>query len=144
MPVARSTYTSSKKIRGDLKLLWPELRHIWLTDPFYLYADDAKIKKAFDGWADEIPKYKPKANVTACEEFALFCHAFVKNHQIETYDDKYNWAFGECITSRLLGFDCIHSANIYITNKGVHLFEPQTGAFWKANPDEDYVFFVKM
>jgi hypothetical protein len=38
----------------------------------------------------------------------------------------------------------VHSANIYMTNNKVYMVEPQTGAFWEANPDEDSVFFIKM
>ena len=123
--------------------MWPELKHIWLTDPVYKPTPSA-IVRVMELWEGELNKYSFKKNITECEEFALFCHTFVKQHQIFNFDDKYNWAYGECMTSKLLGFENIHSCNLYLTGNNIYMVEPQTGAYWEANPDLDTVFFVKM
>ena len=134
---------SSKKIRSRLKRLWPDLRNVWLTDPRYL-ATPSAIVDVLSLWEGELRKYSFKKNISECEEFALFCHAYVKQHQIYNYNDKYNWAYGECMTSKLLGREFVHSCNFYLTVSNIYLVEPQTGAYWEADPDLDTIFFIKM
>ena len=124
--------------------MWPDLKHIWLTDPIYKEVPNKEIEKALSLWEGELRKYSFKKNLMECEEFALFCHAFIKQHQMFNYNDKYNWAYGECMTSKLLGFENIHSCNLYLTSNNIYMVEPQTGAFWEADPKLDTVFFVKM
>jgi hypothetical protein len=130
---------SSKKIRTRLTKMWPALVHVWLTDPVYLPAPN-KITNILELWEGELNKYAFKKNILECEEFSLFCHAFVKQHQIYHYNDKYNWAFGECMTKK---DNLVHSCNLYLTLNNIYMVEPQTGAYWQAQPD-DKVFFVKM
>ena len=135
---ARFMSINSKKIRTRLRKMWPDLIHVWLTDPIYLPTPDA-IKEVLELWEGELNKYAFKKNITECEEFALFCNAFVRQHQIFNYNDKYNWAFGECMTKG----DFVHSCNFYLTTNNIYMVEPQMGAYWEAKPD-DKVFFVKM
>jgi hypothetical protein len=71
---------SSRKIRNRLKRFWPELQNIWLTDPVYLNTPK-EILDVLALWEGELRKYSFKKNLLECEEFALFCHAFVKQHQ---------------------------------------------------------------
>lgn len=123
--------------------MWPDLKQIWLTDPVYI-ATPENVIEALRLWEGELKKYSFKKNVTECEEFALFCHAFVKQYQIYNFNDKYNWIYGECMTSKLLGSKYVHSCNIYLTNNNIYMVEPQTGAYWQADPELDEVFFVKM
>ena len=123
--------------------MWPDLKQIWLTDPVYI-ATPENVIEALRLWEGELKKYSFKKNVTECEEFALFCHAFVKQYQIYNFNDKYNWIYGECMTSKLLGSKYVHSCNIYLTNNNIYMVEPQTGAHWQADPELDEVFFVKM
>ena len=130
---------SSTKLRSRLNKMWPDLVHIWLTDPIYLPTPDDTIKKVLELWEGELNKYAFKENITECEEFALFCHAFVRQYQTFNSNDKYNWAYGECMTKR----DRVHSCNFYLTQSNIYMVEPQTGAYWEAKP-EDKVFFVKM
>jgi len=130
---------SSKKIRSRLTKMWPDLVYIWLTDPIYKPTPN-NIKEALELWEKELGKYAFKKNISECEEFALFCHAFVRQHQIYKYNDKYNWAFGECMTK---GNGYVHSCNFYLTSNNIYMVEPQTGAYWEAKP-EDKVFFVKL
>jgi len=134
---------SAKKIRSRLNRMWPDLKQIWLTDPVYI-ATPENVIEALRLWEGELKKYSFKKNVTECEEFALFCHAFVKQYQIYNFNDKYNWIYGECMTSKLLGSKYVHSCNIYLTNNNIYMVEPQTGAYWQADPELDEVFFVKM
>jgi len=134
---------SSKEIRFRLKVLWPNLKHVWLTDPKYK-PTPPEIKDVLELWEGELRKYSFKKNITECEEFALFCHAFIKQHQIFNYNDDHNWAYGECITSKLFGDEYIHSCNVYLDRENVFMVEPQTGAYWKADPELDTIFFVKM
>jgi hypothetical protein len=129
---------SSRKIRSRLLKLWPELVYVWLTDPIYLPAPK-EMKDVLELWEGELTKYAFKKNILECEEFALFCHAFVRQRQLYCYNDKYNWAFGECMTKR----DRVHSCNFYLTSSKIYMVEPQTGAYWEATP-EDKIFFVKM
>ena len=124
--------------------MWPDLKHIWLTDPIYKPTPTSGIEDALRLWEGELRKYAFKKNLTECEEFALFCHAYVKQYQIYHFSDKYNWAYGECMAKKVLGFEAIHSCNLYLTSNKIYMVEPQTGAFWEANPDLDDVFFVKM
>jgi hypothetical protein len=135
---------TSKKICERLKEVWPTLNSIWLTDKKYLAVKQREMQLVLKIWEDELKNYEYLPTVSECEEFALFCHAFVKLRQLADRNDDYNWAYGECIAKKLLGVDMIHSANIYLTHDKIYLVEPQTGAFWEANPDEDTVFFVKM
>ena len=135
---------TSKQIRKRLKKKWPELEHVWLTDTKYLEVKQKEVELVLRSWQGQLKEYVYKPTVSECEEYALFLHAFVKLRQLADRDDNYNWAYGECITSQLLGFETVHSANIYLTHNKIYLAEPQTGAFWEANPDEDTVFFVKM
>jgi hypothetical protein len=118
--------------------MWPDLLHIWLTDPVYMPTPD--MSKVLSLWEGELNKYAFKKNISECEEFALFCHAFVRQHQLFNYNDKYNWAFGECMRRLDNG---VHSCNLYLTKSNIYMVEPQTGAFWPAQPEDD-VFFVKM
>ena len=129
---------SSSKIRSRLLRMWPDLVYIWLTDPIYLPTPKG-IKDVLELWEGELNKYAFKKNISECEEFALFCHAFVRQHQIYNYSDKYNWAYGECMTKS----SRVHSCNLYLTQSNIYMVEPQTGAYWEAAP-EDEVFFVKM
>ena len=129
---------NSKKIRKRLERMFPELRHIWLTDPIYKPAPD--MKDVLELWETELTKYSFKKNISECEEFALFCHAFVRQHQIFNFNDKYNWAFGECMQRKEGG---VHSLNMYLTSSNIYMVEPQMGAYWQASPEDD-VFFVKM
>jgi hypothetical protein len=122
--------------------MWPDLKHVWLTDPAYL--PTPRMDDILSLWEGELRKYSFKKNITECEEFALFCHAFIKQHQIFNYNDKHNWAYGECITKKLLGFENVHSCNLYLTKNNIYMVEPQTGAYWEANPELDTVIFVKM
>lgn len=135
--------TSSKKIKSRLTRMWPDLKHIWLTDPVYKPTPHLDIADALRLWEGELRKYAFKKSLMECEEFALFCHAFIKQHQMFNYNDKYNWAYGECIAKKVLGFENIHSCNLYLTSNNIFMVEPQTGAYWQANPDLDDVFFVK-
>lgn len=135
---------TSKQIRKRLHKKWPNLHNVWLTDSIYLAAKQREIELVLKSWEGQLKNYEYKPTVSECEEYALFCHAFVKLRQLADRNDDYNWAYGECITDKLLGFERVHSANIYLTNDKVYIVEPQTGAFWEANPDEDTVFFIKM
>lgn len=134
---------STNKIRNRLTRMWPNLKQIWLTDPVYK-PTPTDIVDVLNLWEGELKKYSFKKNLMECEEFALFCHSFVKQHQVFNFNDKYNWCYGECITSKLLGFERVHSCNLYLTQNNIFMVEPQTGAYWEANPDLDDVFFVKM
>jgi hypothetical protein len=134
---------SSRKIRNRLKRFWPELKNIWLTDPVYLNTPK-EIVDVLALWEGELRKYSFKKNLLECEEFALFCHAFVKQHQVFNYSDKYNWAYGECIATKVNGSEGVHSCNIYLTSNNIYLVEPQTGAYWEANPELDTIFFIRM
>ena len=134
---------STKKLRSRLNRMWPDLKQIWLTDPVYMPTPQAGIVDALNLWEGELRKYSFKKNLTECEEFALFCHAFIKQHQIFNFNDKYNWAYGECIARMTLGNKAIHSCNLYLTSNNIYMVEPQTGAFWEADPNLDDVFFVK-
>jgi len=136
--------STSKKIRRRLKKFWPDLKYIWLTDPVYKDTPLSDISKALSLWEGELKKYAFKKNIMECEEFALFCHAFIKQHQIYNFNDKHNWCYGECIVSKLLGFENVHSCNLFLTNNNIYMVEPQTGAYWEADPKLDDVFFVKM
>ena len=135
---------TSKQIRKRLKKKWPKLRNIWLTDKKYLAVRQRELQLVLDDWQADLKNYEYKPTVSECEEYALFLHAFVKLRQLRDRNDDYNWAYGECIASKLLGFKQVHSANIYLTYNKIFMAEPQTGAFWEVNPDEDSVFFVKM
>jgi hypothetical protein len=117
---------------------------VWLTDKEYLAVKQREMQLVLKDWEGQLKNYEYKPTVSECEEYALFLHAFVKLRQLADRDDTHNWAYGECITSQLLGFEMVHSANIYLTHNKIYMAEPQSGAFWEANPDEDTVFFVKM
>ena len=135
---------TSKQIRKRLKKIWPDLKHVWLTDKEYLAVKERELQLVLHEWEGQLKNYEYKPSITECEEYALFLHAFVKLKQLANRNDKFNWAYGECITSQLLGFEAVHSANIFITHNKIYIAEPQSGAFWEVNPDEDTVFFVKM
>lgn len=135
--------TSAKGIKSRLTRMWPDLKYMWLTDPVYK-PTPTDIVDALLLWEGELKKYSFKKNLTECEEFALFCHAFIKQYQIYNFSDKYNWIYGECMTKKLMGFESIHSCNLYLTSNNIFMVEPQTGAYWQADPDLDDVFFVKM
>ena len=135
---------TSKQIRKRLKKKWPQLKHVWLTDKSYLAVKQKEVQLVLHSWKDELVKFEYKPTVSECEEYALFLHAFVKLRQLADRNDDYNWAYGECINSQTLGFEGSHSANIYLTHDKIFMVEPQTGAFWEANPDEDTPFFIKM
>jgi hypothetical protein len=108
------------------------------------YATPASIVDVLTLWEGELKKYSFKKNIIECEEFALFCHAFVKQYQIYNTNDKYNWAYGECMTSKLMGDEYVHSCNVYLTVNNIYMVEPQTGAYWQADPELDTIFFIKM
>ena len=72
-----------------------------------------------------------------------FFHESNKDLPGEQKADEVDWT--ESVRpSKLLGFETVHSANIYLTCDKIYMVEPQAGAFWEANPDEDTVFFIKM
>ena len=135
---------TSKQLRKRLADVWPKLSNVWLTDSVYLAVKQREIQLVLSDWEKELDNYDYLPTVSECEEFALFCHAFVKMRQLTDRNDNFNWAYGECICKKVRGIKQVHSANIYLTHDKVYIVEPQTGAYWEANPDEDTVFFVKM
>jgi len=135
---------TSKQIRKRLKAKWPDLKNVWLTDKEYLEVKLRELQLVLKQWEDQLKKFEYKPTLSECEEYALFCHAFVKLRQITDRNDDHNWAYGECISSKTLGLEGVHSANIFLTHDKIYMVEPQTGAFWEANPDEDTPFFIKM
>jgi len=136
--------STSVEIRQRLKDKWPKLKNIWFTDSEYLLIEPEDLKFVLDTWKDQLKNFSFTQNIMECEEFALFFHAHAKKHQILTRRDKFNWCLGECITSKLLGFEGIHSCNLFLSGDKIYMVEPQTCAYWEANPEEDKVFFVKM
>jgi len=141
--MAASTSTSDK-IRKRLKEKWPELSDIWLTDGKYLLPEVSDLEPVFALWNLQLHDFKYVQNLFECEEFALFFHAAAKKYQIFNREDPLNWCLGECITKELLGFPMVHSCNLFLTKDKIYMIEPQTGAYWEANPEEDKVFFVNM
>ena len=91
--------------------------------------------------ADRLPYIKKKGE---CEEFSLILHSAIKQKNIFDDKSKLTWAFGECIGRKFVGFKGVHSANVCLTKEGVYLIEPQTDAYWKADPVSDDIFFIKM
>ena len=140
--MARYTSISSRVVRSRLKAVWPDLEHIWLTDNRFELLTVKKLDALLEKDKTDSLQYKKKKG--ECEEFSLFLHAKVKMANMFDDNSKYSWAFGEVIGRKFLGFEQVHSANICLTKSGIYLIEPQTDAYWQADPDEDDVFFVKM
>jgi hypothetical protein len=140
--------TSSTEIRNSLKEVWPDLKHIWLTDHVYYVP-------TFEELREEILKHDVRdlpyiENLNECEEYSLFLHAAVKKELVHTRKFNYTISFGEAIGQNIeTAFSKVHKLNIAITEQGVFLVEPQSyqivsvkGRIQKN--DRNYIFYVTM
>ena len=97
-------------------------------------------------------KYRYKAEVFDCDDFALVLHAFVvQNRYIEieqrklSKDEWFPWAFGQVWGTKFRGKPTGHAINICLTrDEGVILLEPQNDQIWKADSNRDHVHFVRI
>ena len=140
---------SSKDLRKRLEKIWPNLKHVWLTDRMYYLPTYEEVRKVVAN--QNTKKYKWKTNVLECEEFSLFLHSDLKKETSNNELYKYTWAFGEAIG---LNFDNgekgPHKLNICITDNNIYLIEPQTFQIWKVmdlskkDTDSNFIFYITM
>lgn len=143
---------SSKKIREELKKMWPifsRLDEIWLTDKNYYCPPISLVDEAIKN--TNVANKTPKDEAFDCDDFALLSNAMVRLYFIEKEYNKnkktnrwYPIAYGEAIGTKWNAWDDVHSGNICIAEEGIILIEPQHSTLWKANPNDDNLFFIKI
>ena len=137
---------STEYIRGLLKKTWPDLRQIWLTDPYYEPLNYNEVKEIVE--ACSLKNFDFTNNIWDCDNYALQLHAKVQKYQYDLIksgklNSKYSWAFGECIgfNDNIFSGKSVHAQNIAISDQ-VYLIEPQDGTI--STDYKNYTpFFVR-
>ena len=134
---------SSRHIRSYLKGEWKWIRYIFLTDKKYHEVPLAVLDDFLE--QDKTNALTYKKAVGECEEFALVLHAEFRKYQWLNLGLDHNYAFGECIATKLMGRSYVHSLNCCFGEDGkFYLIEPQTDDYWLSSRKHDELYFVKM
>lgn len=148
--------TSSAKVIRKLHKLWPDLiadydgGNLWIADSDYWLITEDELK-----WVvkeSPINEYRFVNEGFDCDDFALLFHSHVVEMRYEEIlmnnrDAKkwYPWALGQVWGTKFQGKKTTHAINICLTkDEGIMLIEPQTDEIWKADPEQDEVFFIRM
>lgn len=125
---------SPEKIRLILNDIWPSLEYIWCFDHSYIqptYEQVLEFIKNNPLNINEITQENPD-----CDDFALIFHASVKK--------KHNWSLGEVFGDKFNGWSGNHLGNIVFCDNVVYLIDPKIGSIWKANSEQDRIYYVRM
>lgn len=119
-----------KEIQKRLKLIWPELKHIWCFDEEYDFPKIEEVRDFLD--LNAIPKIE--AESPDCDDYALQLHALVKRYV--------NWSFGECFADKVDGWSKFHNLNVCVCHDGIYLID--RGRSHEADSNNDNILFVRM
>jgi hypothetical protein len=145
---------SNRDLRGALKEVWPSLRHIWLFDRVYNVPTVAKLKSTCNLIKDvtislsnrevHIEDLHNVGEVWDCDDISMLAAALVKLVAKEK-GAQLPQPFGRAMGNEFRGMQILHSLNICYTQDGVYFVDyDDWGRIWKADPENDNIFFVSI
>ncbi|MHA2163494.1 MAG: hypothetical protein ACXACB_01995 [Promethearchaeota archaeon] len=140
---------SSTIISDEVRNLWPNIYLPWLTDREYIAPTIAEVMEAVERCS--VASLKTIDNISECEDFAEILAARIKEERIEKaqanllkQEELFNWAFGFAFGDKFRAWDEYHYLNIFRSEEGLRLLEPQTHNFWQPTSADDNVIVLKI
>jgi hypothetical protein len=140
---------TSTVVSDELRTIWPSIYLPWLTDREYIAPTLQEVIDAVERCS--VASLKTIDAISECEDFSEILAARIKMARIEKaqadllkQEELFNWAFGIAFGDMFKAWREYHYLNIFRSEEGLYLLEPQTHEFWKPNAAEDNVILVKI
>jgi len=144
--------TTSSIIRYDLLEVWPDLRHKWVFDQEFWRGDLEELKELISVCRPRIEPYVQfRGQYGDCDDHSLFLVSEMRKVIIDWAmagklppEQLFPRPIGRAMGSRFRGLDIRHSLCIAQVREGIYLFEGHEDRLWKADKENDSVFFVSI
>lgn len=141
---------TASQLRGDLKEIWPRLRHVWFFDREYWVPDLDEVKILI---AEARPKIEPyvqfRGEFGDCDDHSLFLIGEIRKQIIEMAiagefpaEQLKPRPIGRAMGMKFRGKGPAHSLGMSMTRGGVYFFEGHEDRIWKGNSENDWPFFT--
>jgi hypothetical protein len=143
---------TNKKLRQGYKQIWPSLRHRWLFDRKFWLDDIEETKELIAAARPKIERYVNfRGEFGDCDDHALLLVAEIRKQIIDKAmagelpeEQMKPRPVGRVMGSMFRGKGPPHSLCIIDTKQGTYLFEGHEDRIWKANKENDSVFFLSI